>query len=418
MNFKLTRLHILDKPHNLSRNYRTGVSLHCHTHDSREMLNFVPHYASKIPIISYFWKRESEAYRQRNNKEMEISTSYWTPPLSAKQVYNLETQQINSIGLDALVSITDHDDIQAGQKVRREISADEHKAAETAPVSMEWTVPFEYGFFHVGVHNLPVERAEELTKELTDFSFAEKRGLTFGANRLDELFALLQEIPQVLIVLNHPLWDIELVGKERHAVLLDAFLAKHGRWIHAFEINGFRSWSENKGVLDMAETLGFPVVSGGDRHGCQPNSVVNLTTSNTFDEFVEQIRHDRVSSVAVMPHYLEPLNWRQLQSFGEILADFPDDAGNRNSWQERVFASVNEHGMQPLSFHWEDGGPIWLKLATKTLAFLGSHHAKHLFRLRSSKKDVVPRELFYVPERDEQLDTSDLPQNSTERLSL
>jgi hypothetical protein len=39
------------------------------------------------------------------------------------------------------------------------------------------------------------------------------------------------------------------------------FHQEHGRWIHAFEINGFRKWSENKAVLEMAESLGYPTVT-------------------------------------------------------------------------------------------------------------------------------------------------------------
>ncbi|MCV4639621.1 hypothetical protein OFB62_30435, partial [Escherichia coli] len=76
---------------------------------------------------------------------------------------------------------------------------------------------------------------------------------------------MLNEIPQVLIILNHPLWDIEIVGQQRHEILLRNFIKTHGKWIHAFEVNGFRSWSENKAVIELAESLGIPVVTGGDR---------------------------------------------------------------------------------------------------------------------------------------------------------
>jgi hypothetical protein len=127
-----------------------------------------------------------------------------------------------------------------------------------APISLEWTVPFEYGFFHVGVHNLPKDRAVEVTKTLLDYTFNEEN---HGAERLNELFAMLSEMRGVLVILNHPIWDIEMVGKEKHAILLKNFIREHGRWIHAFEINGFRSWSENKAVIEMAEALGIPIAT-------------------------------------------------------------------------------------------------------------------------------------------------------------
>ncbi len=69
MNLKQTRLHILDKAKDLSKEAKTGVSLHCHTEHSKEMLDFVPYYAAKIPIISYFWEKECLSYFGREGKE-------------------------------------------------------------------------------------------------------------------------------------------------------------------------------------------------------------------------------------------------------------------------------------------------------------------------------------------------------------
>lgn len=385
MNLKLTRLHLPNKTSDLASRFKTGVSLHCHTQHSKEMLDFVPHIAAQLPIISFFWERERRKYLATKGKELDFSAAFWTPPLSAHKVYDLEREQINNIGLDALVSLTDHDDIEAGQKLRCE-----HEHGADAPISLEWTVPFAEGFFHVGVHNLPELKAEAITKDLLDFSFAKKRDLKFAENRLDELFLMLNEMPEVLVVLNHPIWDIELIGKERHRILLDAFVAKYGKFIHAFEINGFRKWSENKAVLEMADALGFPVVSGGDRHGCQPNSIVNLSTSNTFGEFVEQIRRDKFSQVMLMPHYRQPLSWRQLNSFAEILQYYPDYEAERRHWIGRVYADIDEQGLNPLSFFWRRGGPRWLKAATWTLGALGSPLTRPAFRFVTPRKDIVP----------------------------
>ena len=46
---------------------------------------------------------------------------------------------------------------------------------------------------------------------------------------LHEMFAMLNEIPDVLVVLNHPLWDIEIVGRERHLELLEMFISRHAK---------------------------------------------------------------------------------------------------------------------------------------------------------------------------------------------
>lgn len=386
MNLKLTRLHLLDKTSDLARDFKSGVSLHCHTQHSREMLDFVPHYAAQLPIINYFWERERRSYIEREGKGIDFSEGFWTPPLSAAEVFNLERGQINRIGLDAIVSITDHDEIEGSKQVRRELGN-----PQNAPISLEWTVPFEEGFFHIGVHNLPENRADQITADLLDFTFAKKRRLVFSENRLDELFGLLNEIPEVLVILNHPLWDIEMIGKERHRELLKSFVEKHGQWIHAFEANGFRKWSENKAVLEMADALGFPVVSGGDRHGCQCNSVVNLTTTKTFSEFAEQIRVDKHSQVVLMPHYRQPLKWRQLQSFAEILKNYPEFGDERRHWQSRVFMKIDERGAKPLSFFWLEGGPRWLKMATWTLGAFGSSAARPIFNMLVNRKDRLPK---------------------------
>ncbi len=162
MNLKNTRLHILHQAKNLSQEAKTGVSLHCHTEYSKEMLDFVPHYADKLPVISYFWKKERDRYTEKEGKAPDFSTAFWSPPMSPQQVYNIEKAQINDSGLDALVSISDHDSIDVN------LSVNEETENAKAPISLEWTVPFEYGFFHVGVHNLPKDRALEITKTLLD----------------------------------------------------------------------------------------------------------------------------------------------------------------------------------------------------------------------------------------------------------
>ncbi|MBS1794399.1 MAG: hypothetical protein JSS81_11125 [Acidobacteria bacterium] len=384
MNLKKTRLHILQKSEQLAPKAKTGISLHCHTQYSKEMLDFIPHYAEKLPIISFFWKRERDKYKEREGQAMDFSTAFWSPPLSPYAVYDIEKKQIEDAGLEAIVSISDHDSIDGSLKL-----AEIHENRK-APISLEWTVPFEYGFFHVGVHNLPEADAVELTKTLIDYTFSENP----TKERLHELFAMLNELPQVLVILNHPLWDIEIVGQERHNHLLKNFIKEYGKWLHALEINGFRTWSENKAVIEMAEALGFPIATGGDRHGCKPNTVINLTNSRTFEEFVEEIRVDKRSEVVLMPEYKRPLHSRQLQSFSEILHNYPDFPVERRRWFDRVHFDIGKgQGLQPLStYGWLNGGPLWLRIAIKTLGFLGSAPMRPFFELARKKHDRVPKD--------------------------
>lgn len=385
MSLSNTRLHIMKNASELPGKGRTGVSLHCHTEHSKEMLDFLPHYAEKLPIIAQFWKRERRNYIEREGRGIDFSTAHWSPPLSAKDVYDIEKRQINDAGLDAIVSLTDHDSIEAN------LIVNEASPEESAPISMEWTVPYEYGFFHVGVHNLPKDRAIDITKTLLDFTFVEENQTN---ERLTELLDMLWEMPGVLVILNHPLWDIELVGQERHEELLKNFIRTHGRWIHAFEINGFRSWSENKAVIEMAESLGIPIATGGDRHGCKPNTVINLTNADTFEGFVDEIRNEKRSEVVLMPEYKHPLHWRQMQSFSEILKFYPEFREGRKKWFDRVHFDIGDgHGVRPLSVHWERGGPAWLRVAIWTLGVLGGQRMRPIFRVVRKKADRVPKDV-------------------------
>jgi hypothetical protein len=398
MNLKKTRLHILREPGNLAEKAKTGVSLHCHTQHSKEMLDFVPHYAEKFPIIATVWRKERDKYEAKEGRKVDFTDAYWSPPLTATGVFEIERQQIHNAGLEAIVSLTDHDSIDAN------IEVNDKNADARAPISLEWTVPFDYGFFHVGVHNLPGNRAVEITKTLLNFTFVEENHTDA---HLTEMFAMLGELPGVLVILNHPLWDIEIVGKERHEALLKEFVKRHGRWIHAFEINGFRSWSENKAVIEMAEALGIPIATGGDRHGCKPNTVINLTNADTFEGFVNEIRVEKRSEVMLMPEYEHPLHSRQLQSFSEILSHYPDFVEGRQKWFERVFFDTGDgNGVRSLASHgWKLGGPKWLRAAIWTLGFLGSPKMRPVFRVARKRRDRVPRDAaktkFEIPDLEE-----------------
>lgn len=372
------------------------------------MLDFVPHYAEKLPIIATFWRKERDKYQEKAGKKIDFSTAYWSPPLTANAVYGIEKEQINNAGFDAIISLTDHDSIDSNLEVNQ------HHDNSKAPISLEWTVPFDYGFFHVGVHNLPEARAIDITKQLLDITFVKENHTD---EKLTEMFAMLNELPGVLVILNHPLWDIEIVGRERHEALLKEFVKRHGRWIHAFEINGFRSWSENKAVIEMAEALGIPIATGGDRHGCKPNTVINLTNADTFEEFVNEIRVEKRSEVVMMPEYEHPLHSRQLQSFSEILSHYPDFVDGRQKWFERVFFDSGDgNGVRNLASHgWRLGGPKWLRAAIWTLGFLGSPRMRPFFRVARKKLDRLPRDVakakFEIPDNLEEISPG-IPQES------
>jgi hypothetical protein len=118
--------------------------------------------------------------------------------------------------------------------------------APAAPVSFEWTVPFGPTFFHLGVHNLPTAQARTVFADLHDYTARPE------PNRLRDLLEMLHAHEDLLIVLNHPLWDEADIGAPAHRQTLAALFSGYGRWIHAIELNGLRSWDENNEALELA----------------------------------------------------------------------------------------------------------------------------------------------------------------------
>ncbi len=84
MNLKQTRLHNYRKADDNTSKAKTGVSLHCHTEHSKEMLDFIPHYAEKLPIIAQFWRKERDKYLEKEGKGIDFSTAYWSPPIDVQ----------------------------------------------------------------------------------------------------------------------------------------------------------------------------------------------------------------------------------------------------------------------------------------------------------------------------------------------
>ena len=339
--------------------YTTAVSLHAHTDQSKENMANVAPYFDRIPVVAGFARRELDAYAQRHHEAMDFSKAWWHPPVDVRSVLDGERHQISErLGLAALVSITDHDTIDANLAVR---GAD---ADESVPVSFEWTVPFEDGYFHLGVHNLPSARAIDCFERLSRHSRTPRPGA------LTDLLAHLDDEPEILVVFNHPLWDLAGVGAAAHVHLVRRFMAAHGDVIHALELNGYRPWRENEGVCRLSGEYGLPLVSGGDRHGRTVNALLNLSWATTFGEFVREIRERRQSTVLVMPEYRQSLVARKLATATDAMRHYPDYEP-RCHWLDRVW-SVQQGWPVPLSAKWRDGGPLWVRLAVRTFLLSAS----------------------------------------------
>jgi hypothetical protein len=324
--------------------FRTGVSLHSHTNQSQETLDFLEKFGSQFPIVRPLMARMERRALEAYGVRMDYEASYWTPPMTPKLAFDLEKKQIERLGIAAMVSLTDHDTISAPMLLRTVPSA------RAIPVSVEWSAP--YGgvqSFHLGIHNLPSAKATQWMAVLADFTARP------SDEQLTEILAGLHRERDVLVVFNHPMWDLYLVGKEKHQFLVNEFLQKNGAFIHALELNGLRDWEENRAVRRMAEQWNLLLISGGDRHGVEPNANINLTNATSFSEFVYEIRHERRSNVLFMPQYAEPWKHRMLQSTLDAVRYYPDFPQGSRSWDERVYHPDANGIVRPLCEIWPKG---------------------------------------------------------------
>jgi hypothetical protein len=324
------------------RPYRSAVSLHGHTNHSKEGLYFIPEFAARHAPLRWALARQERRAQDISAIRVDFWKSYWTPPMPALAAFQLERNQIEStLGLSTMVSLSDHDNIEAPMLLRV------IPEARRIPVSLEWTVPFRNSTFHLGLHNLPSGQAEPIVADLRQYT------KTPDEKRLQELLCMLHENPDVLVILNHPMWDLSGIGKQSHTRTLSAFVAKHGMFLHAFELGGLRSWEENQATLHFAEGWNQPIIGGGDRHGREPSAVLNLTEAETFTEFVHQVRKERRTHVLYMPQYAEPHTLRIIQTLLDVIREYPEYPHGSRRWDDRIFHPDHNGAIRPLSALWQ-----------------------------------------------------------------
>jgi len=347
---KQTRIHVeWSKPP--LRQFRTGVSLHGHTLYSHETLAFM-----------YRWRGPAVVLRrllEGRGAALDLRRAWWTPPCAPYHAWRLEKNQIEQrLQLNALVSLTDHDSIEAPLALRALTSC------RNVPVSFEWTVPYGPTFFHLGVHNLPAGRARRV--------FAELERVTTGCRHSD-LMAILRSLTErreTLVVFNHPCWDEQEIGAERHSALSADFIRTYGESIHALEVNGLRPWAENCAALQMASAFGKPVISGGDRHSLQPNAMVDLTNASTFEEYVDQVRSGS-SDVLVLNPYRAPFRMRILENLQDVLQEHEEHARGWRLWSDRVFYRCDDGLVRSLTELYDQQAPSAIRVVVNGIALIG-----------------------------------------------
>jgi hypothetical protein len=341
-----------------AKDYSTAVSLHSHTLHSREGFDFIPRVLQQVPLGKIVLSKLDEQCRRKSGKPVPFGRAFWRPPLHPHAAYDLEARQIHNIlALRPLVSITDHDTVEACAELRT-IGID-------VPYSVEWTVAYHATVFHIGVHNLPPEEALALQAAMAAVTAAPEPAC------VRELLSALDRMPDVLLVLNHPFCCEEKVDRATHERFLLRFLREYGAWIHAFELNGLQPAGNNASTMRLAAEWDVPVISGGDRHCSEPNANLNLTNARTFTEFVQEIRTERRSSVLFMSQYRDPIPARYIEFIWQAVRDYPDFTG-RERWVDRIFYQLDSGETIPCRLLWPESGPAVIRRFISVIGFLAS----------------------------------------------
>jgi hypothetical protein len=359
----LRRISYLWKENDAARDYATAVSLHSHTNQSKETLDFIATMGKQFPWLRPAIMKYERRAQDRYSLPINYSAAYWTPPLTPKLAFDLESNQISQkLNVMPLVSITDHDTIAAPMLLRTVASA------RHIPVSVEWSAPFGGDqAFHFGIHNLPSDTGAAWMKTFEEYT------ANPDEKKLTEILAALHALPNVLIVFNHPVWDLYLIGQDKAAQRVQDFLNVNHEFMHAFELNGLRHWEENRKVKKLAQHWNKLLISGGDRHGMEPNANVNLTQASTFTEFVHEVRYEGRSHVLFMPQYAQPWKHRILESTLDAIRDYPEFPIGSRCWDERVYHPNRNGEVRPVRELWPGQVvPTWIRIVIGTVRLMGS----------------------------------------------
>jgi hypothetical protein len=323
--------------------FRTGVSLHGHTNHSLENLGFIGKFLQNHSALRSWIAGQAQECKRKSGIDLDFSRAYWTPPLSANLAYELERDQIESLGMHPIVSLSDHNNIEAATLLRQS------PEMADVPVSVEWTVPFGHAVFHIGVHNIPPGMAPEM------MSILQKCTAAVNEQQAVDLLFELRQMPSLLLVFNHPVWNFNGIGTALFDFELRRFLQCAGRCFDAFELNGMRDYRENHRVIQLAAEWNQILISGGDRHACEPSGILNLTDAADFPEFIDEVRNGRQSTVLMMPQYQRPLNWRFYEGFTQVIREYPEYPEGRRRWDDRTFHPNGSGHLAPLSDLWPKG---------------------------------------------------------------
>jgi predicted metal-dependent phosphoesterase TrpH len=282
------------------REFSHAVSLHNHSCHSVEKL------AALNQVVKLGFMRPLSGILQRSFgldgvSGLNYAEITFNPPYTPDDVYQMESAAAAHWGFDGVhLTITDHDEFAGSLALLRgrpdlNSSTNGYNNGRIA-IGEEVSVWYQGHLFHLGVSGLPENGIDETHARIQSAA----RG-----GRHDELFETLAA-SGCLVVLNHPLvaW-----APGSAAIPVTDLLTRYGWAIHALEVNGMRRREENDAVLELARQWRKPVVGGGDSHLLVASSILTLSQTATFKDFIAEVK-DGHAVPFVTPDYFAPLNWK------------------------------------------------------------------------------------------------------------
>jgi hypothetical protein len=89
-----SRISYLWNNNSAAKGFASGVSLHSHTNRSKETLDFIVKLAHEYRCFSGIMAREEQRCRKNHRLQINYAKSYWTPPLTPRLAFDLESRQI------------------------------------------------------------------------------------------------------------------------------------------------------------------------------------------------------------------------------------------------------------------------------------------------------------------------------------
>ena len=113
------------------------------------------------------------------------------------------------------------------------------------------------------------------------------------------------------------------------------------------------------------------LISGGDRHGVEPNANINLTNAASFSEFVHECggKEEQCAFYAAVCRALEAAD----SPVGiDALRHYPEFPPGSRTWDERFYHPDANGVARPLSELWPGGTPPWpLRLGVRLVQLGG-----------------------------------------------